>query len=44
MYKGQAYDVSIAGEARLAAAEDAGRLRDALGVPVSLGLLSLIHI
>ena len=34
----RAYDVSIAGEARLAAAEDAGRLRDALGVPVPLGL------
>ena len=32
------YEVNVAGEARLAAAEDAGRLRDALGVPVPLGL------
>ncbi len=34
----RAYEVNVAGEARLAAAEDAGRLRDALGVPVPLGL------
>jgi ATP-dependent Lhr-like helicase len=35
---GRAMRVRIAGEERLAAAEDAGRLRDALGVPVPLGV------
>lgn len=31
-------EVAVAGEARFAAAEDAGRLRDALGVAIPLGL------
>ncbi|MGB3412336.1 MAG: DEAD/DEAH box helicase [Microthrixaceae bacterium] len=34
----RAIAVSIAGQARFAAAEDAGRLRDALGVAIPLGL------
>ncbi|MEZ5382144.1 MAG: DEAD/DEAH box helicase [Microthrixaceae bacterium] len=34
----RAYEVTIGGEPRHAAAEDAGRLRDALGAPVPLGL------
>jgi ATP-dependent Lhr-like helicase len=34
----RAIEVTVAGEARYAAAEDAGRLRDALGTPVPLGL------
>ncbi|HUW03346.1 MAG TPA: DEAD/DEAH box helicase [Acidimicrobiales bacterium] len=34
----RAYRVNIAGEERIAAAEDAGRLRDALGVAAPMGL------
>jgi ATP-dependent Lhr-like helicase len=34
----RAYAVTLAGEPRLAAAEDAGRLRDAFGVPPARGL------
>jgi ATP-dependent Lhr-like helicase len=34
----RAFVASVAGEARVAAAEDAGRLRDALGVAVPVGL------
>jgi ATP-dependent Lhr-like helicase len=34
----RAIEVGVAGEQRVAAAEDAGRLRDALGTPIPLGL------
>jgi ATP-dependent Lhr-like helicase len=33
-HEGRAIEVPLAGEARLAAAEDAGRLRDAFGIPL----------
>src|SRR4051812_6268356 len=36
--EGRAIEVRIAGEPRLAAVEDAGRLRDALGVTIPLGV------
>ena len=34
----RAYEITIAGEARYAATDDAGRLRDALGINVPIGL------